>query len=86
VVEPAGVDTATLVTYKVAESAGGGTIPDAVYRDMEFVEAGLVEDRAMAEGVQRGLAARSGEAIFARFESALTHLHEGLAAALDPRP
>jgi phenylpropionate dioxygenase-like ring-hydroxylating dioxygenase large terminal subunit len=83
VVEPAGIDRSSLVTYKVAGPDAGGEVPEAVHRDIAFVETGLLEDRAMAEAVQRGLATRVGDVVFGRFESALTHLHAGLAAALD---
>jgi phenylpropionate dioxygenase-like ring-hydroxylating dioxygenase large terminal subunit len=82
VVEPAGIDRSTLVTYKVARPDASGDVPDAAHRDITFVEAGLLEDRAMAEAVQRGLATGVGDVVFGRFESALTHLHAGLAAAL----
>jgi phenylpropionate dioxygenase-like ring-hydroxylating dioxygenase large terminal subunit len=82
VIEPAGPARSTLVTYKVAEPDADGAVPEAVHRDIAFVEAGLIEDRAMAEGVQHGLAARTDEVVFGRYESALTHLHAGLAAAL----
>ncbi|HUR74205.1 MAG TPA: aromatic ring-hydroxylating dioxygenase subunit alpha [Sporichthya sp.] len=82
VVEPAGQTSSVLVVYKLALPAEDGSIPDAVYRDFAFVETGLLEDRAMAEGVQRGYAARTEDVVFGRFEFALTHLHEGLAAEL----
>jgi len=83
VVEPLGLASSVLVIYKLATPAADGTVSEATHRDIEFVETGLVEDRAIAESVQRGLAARAGDTVFARYESALTHLHAGLAAALD---
>jgi phenylpropionate dioxygenase-like ring-hydroxylating dioxygenase large terminal subunit len=82
IVEPLHQTRTALEIFKVAPAGPAGEIPVAVRRDIEFVEAGLLEDRAMAEGVQRGFAARTEDVVFARFESALTHLHEGLAAAL----
>lgn len=82
VVEPLSQTRTALDIFKIAPPGPAGEIPVAVRRDIAFVEAGLLEDRAMAEGVQRGFAARTDDVVFARFESALTHLHEGLAAAL----
>jgi phenylpropionate dioxygenase-like ring-hydroxylating dioxygenase large terminal subunit len=82
VIEPVSRTQTILDITKVAVPAPDGTIPDAVHRDIAFVEIGLAEDRAMAEGVQRGFAARGEDVVFARFESALTHFHEGLAAEL----
>jgi phenylpropionate dioxygenase-like ring-hydroxylating dioxygenase large terminal subunit len=83
VVEPDGLDRSVLVTYKLAAPDATGGVPDSVHRDIAFVEVGLTEDRAMAEAVQRGLAGRNSDVVFGRYESALTHFHAGLAAALD---
>lgn len=82
VVEPVTVDSSVVHLTQLATPAADGSIPKAVPRDIAFVEAGLAEDWAMAEGVQRGLAARDGEVVFGHYESALTHLHQGLARAL----
>lgn len=82
VVEPVSPTRSVLVIFKLAVPAPDGSIPDAVHRDMAFVETGLREDRAMAEGVQRGFAARTDDVVFGRYEFALTHFHEGLAAEL----
>jgi hypothetical protein len=82
VVEPLTIDSSELVITQLATPAAEGSIPTAVARDIEFVELGLAEDRAMAEIVQRGVLARGGDVVFGRYESALTHLHEGLARAL----
>jgi phenylpropionate dioxygenase-like ring-hydroxylating dioxygenase large terminal subunit len=83
VVEPDGIDRSILVTYKLAAPDATGGVSETVRRDIAFVETGLLEDRAMAEGVHRGLVARNEDVVFGRYESALTHLHAGLAAALD---
>ncbi len=82
VVEPVSPTRSVLVISKLALPAADGSIPDAVARDIVFVETGLLEDRAMAEGVQRGFAARTEDVVFGRFEFALTRLHENLAAEL----
>lgn len=80
VVEPVTVTSSLLHITQLATPAADGTVPKSVTRDIEFVRIGLGEDRAMAEIVQRGSAARSGDVIFARYESALTHFHDHLAA------
>lgn len=82
VVEPVSVSSSLLHITQLATPATDGSIPTSVARDIEFVRVGLAEDRAMAQIVQRGSAARSGDVVFARYESALTHFHEGLAEAL----
>lgn len=82
VVEPVDVGSSLMYLTQFATPAADGSAPQAVERDMVFVEAGLVEDRAMAEGVQRGMGARDGDVVFARYESALTHFHDGLARLL----
>jgi phenylpropionate dioxygenase-like ring-hydroxylating dioxygenase large terminal subunit len=81
-IEPIDVGHGRLEIYKLATAAQDGSVPESAHRDIAFVEAGLREDRAMAEGVQHGLTGRSDDVVFARYESALTHLHEELAAAL----
>lgn len=82
VLEPVSQTRTVLDIFKVAPAGPDGAIPEAVHRDIAFVETGLREDRAMAERVQRGFAARTEDVVFARFESALTHLHEGLDTGL----
>lgn len=83
VVEPVSQTRAVLEITKLAQPEPDGTISDHVHRDLVFVEAGLVEDRAMAEAVQRGMRGRVEDVVFGTFESALTHFHEGIAAELD---
>ena len=82
VIEPMDQSHTALDIVKLGRPGPDGAIPESVHRDIAFVETGLLEDRAMAEGVQRGFAARVEDIVFARFESALTHFHEGLAAEL----
>ncbi|MGQ0629525.1 MAG: aromatic ring-hydroxylating oxygenase subunit alpha [Sporichthyaceae bacterium] len=82
IVEPISATRSLLVIYKVATGPLDAEAELVVKRDIAFIETGLREDRAMAVAVQRGLAARAGDVVFGRFESALTHLHEGLAAEL----
>jgi phenylpropionate dioxygenase-like ring-hydroxylating dioxygenase large terminal subunit len=81
-IEPLDPEHSAMDLYKMATPAPDGSVPANAHRDMEFVENGLREDRAMAEGVQRGLLCRTGDVIFARYESALTHFHDELHAAL----
>ncbi|WP_019876775.1 aromatic ring-hydroxylating oxygenase subunit alpha [Sporichthya polymorpha] len=81
-IEPVSQTRTILDITKVAIPEPDGSIADAVHRDIEFVENGLLEDRAMAEAVQRGMQARIEDVVFGRFESALTHFHDGLAAEL----
>lgn len=82
VIEPVDETHTMLDIVKLGRPDVDGDIPEAVHRDIAFVETGLGEDRAMAEGLQRGFAAGVEDVVFARFESALTHFHEGLAAQL----
>jgi phenylpropionate dioxygenase-like ring-hydroxylating dioxygenase large terminal subunit len=81
-IEPLDIATTRMDLYKMATPAADGSVPENARRDMAFVETGLKEDRAMARGVQRGLQCRTGDVIFARYEYALTHLHDELDAAL----
>ncbi|MGQ0465127.1 MAG: aromatic ring-hydroxylating oxygenase subunit alpha [Sporichthyaceae bacterium] len=82
VIEPVDVGLSQMQIAQFTTPAADGSVPTSAQRDIEFVELGLAEDRAMALEVQRGLAARSGDVVFARYESALTHFHDGLAARL----
>ena len=54
-----------------------------VKRGEDFVKLGAVEDRDVAEGIQRGLKSGANEFLeFGRFEQALAHFHRSLDAAL----
>jgi phenylpropionate dioxygenase-like ring-hydroxylating dioxygenase large terminal subunit len=58
--------------------------PDATAMALQFLDAGVVEDRAMASAIQRSLAGGGNETFeFGRFEGALTHFHRSLGEALD---
>jgi hypothetical protein len=53
-------------------------------RGLELVNDGGAEDRAVACGVQRGLASGANEYLeFGRFEGAIGHFHRNLHALLD---
>jgi phenylpropionate dioxygenase-like ring-hydroxylating dioxygenase large terminal subunit len=57
--------------------------PDATAAAMAFLDAGVLEDRAMAVSIQRGLASGANEYFeFGRFEGALTHFHRSLGEAI----
>ena len=57
--------------------------PQASEQAMAFLDAGVVEDRAMACSIQQSLGSGANETFeFGRFEAALTHLHKSLGEAL----
>lgn len=57
--------------------------PQASEQAMAFLDAGVLEDRAMACSIQRSLGSGANEAFeFGRFEAALTHFHKNLGEAL----
>jgi len=85
VLEPLAVDRTRQFTYTLTN--GGGDDPDALAeakRDAEFVgNTGALEDRAVVEAIQRGLASGSNSHFtFGRYESAIVHFHQTLAAVL----
>jgi Ring hydroxylating alpha subunit (catalytic domain) len=85
ILEPLAVDRARQVTYTLTN--GGGDDPAALAearRDAEFVgNTGAMEDRAVVHAIQRGLASGANDHFtFGRFESAIVHFHQMLAAAL----
>jgi nitrite reductase/ring-hydroxylating ferredoxin subunit len=87
VLEPVAVDRTRLVTYVLFggdEAHGGngdGKPPTA--RGLDLVDAGAAEDRAMALGIQQGMASGANEFYeFGRFEGAIVHFHQNLRAAL----
>jgi phenylpropionate dioxygenase-like ring-hydroxylating dioxygenase large terminal subunit len=85
ILEPLAIDRTRQITYMLTN--GGGDDPEALAeakRDAEFVgTTGALEDRAVVEAIQRGLASRANEAFtFGRFESAIVHFHQTLTAAL----
>jgi len=85
VLEPIAVDRTRQYTYTLTN--GGGDDPAALAearRDAEFVgNTGAQEDRAVVEAIQRGLASGGNSHFtFGRYESAIVHFHQTLAAAL----
>lgn len=85
VLEPLAIDRTRQITYTLTN--GGGDDPEALAeakRDAEFVgTSGALEDRAVVEAIQRGLASGANDAFtFGRFESAIVHFHRTLTAAL----
>lgn len=58
--------------------------PAATQAAMAFLDAGVVEDRAMACSIQRSLAGGGNQVFeFGRYEGALTHFHSSLRDALE---
>lgn len=85
VLEPLAVDRTRQFTYTLTN--GGGDDPAALAearRDAEFVgNTGALEDRAVVEAIQRGLASNANSHFtFGHYESAIVHFHRTLAAAL----
>jgi phenylpropionate dioxygenase-like ring-hydroxylating dioxygenase large terminal subunit len=85
VLEPLGVDRTRQYTYTLTN--GGGDDPDAIAeakRDAAFVgNTGALEDRAVVQAIQRGLASGANDHFtFGRYESAIVHFHRTLTAAL----
>jgi phenylpropionate dioxygenase-like ring-hydroxylating dioxygenase large terminal subunit len=85
VLEPLAVNRTRQHTYTL--SNGGGDDPAALAearRDADFVgNTGALEDRAVVEAIQRGLASGANDAFtFGKFESAIVHFHRTLTAAL----
>jgi phenylpropionate dioxygenase-like ring-hydroxylating dioxygenase large terminal subunit len=84
--EPMAVDRTRVVTFQLAGRApdGAGEAGADARRDADFVALGAVEDLAMAEAVQAGLASGANEALtFGRFEGALAHFHRQLDALVE---
>lgn len=85
ILEPLAIDRTRQITYTLTN--GGGDDPEALAeakRDAEFVgTTGALEDRAVVEAIQRGLASRANDVFtFGKFESAIVHFHGTLTAAL----
>ena len=85
ILEPLAIDRTRQFTYTLTN--GGGDDPEALAeakRDAGFVgNTGAQEDRAVVHAIQRGLVSGANEAFtFGKFESAIVHFHQTLAAAL----
>ena len=86
ILEPLGVDRTRQFTYTLTN--GGGDDPNATAeakRDAAFVgSTGALEDRAVVQAIQRGLASGANDHFtFGRYESAIVHFHRTLTATLD---
>ena len=86
ILEPLAVDRTRQITYTLTN--GGGDDPAALAeakRDADFVgNTGALEDRAVVEAIQRGLASGANDAFtFGKFESAIVHFHRTLHSALE---
>ena len=90
VVEPLSIDRSLLITYVMAKEGAmpsGQASADGPRRGLDLVNDGGNEDRAVACGVQRGLASGANEFLeFGRFEGAIGHFHRNLHALLDGAP
>src|SRR5436190_851210 len=85
ILEPLAVDRTRQFTYTLTN--GGGDDPAALAearRDAEFVgNTGALEDRAVVQAIQRGLASGANDHFtFGRYESAIVHFHRTLAGML----
>lgn len=77
VLEPVAPDRTTMITYRLADPSASET----AFQDAKFVEQGSAEDLEMGRAVQRGLAAGANDVLeFGRFEGAIAHFHQQLAA------
>jgi len=87
VIEPLATDRTLLVTYALTNRPEHDVDAQAASkRGAELVDAGGVEDRAMACSIQRTLASGANEFFeFGRFEGAIVHFHRALHAALGLR-
>ena len=86
VVEPLGLDRATLWTYVMAKEGAArvSEAPSTPGKGLNLVNDGGAEDRAMALAVQRGLESGANEFLeFGRFEGAIGHFHRNLHTLLD---
>ena len=88
ILEPLAVDRTRQFTYTLTN--GGGDDPAALAearRDAEFVgNTGALEDRAVVQAIQRGLASGANDHFtFGRYESAIVHFHQTLSSFLPTR-
>lgn len=83
VLEPVDVARTSFVNYTLARGETLKTNVTAVERDMDFVNAGAKEDRAVVESIQRGLSSDANDVFtFGQFEGAIVHFHRELNALL----
>jgi phenylpropionate dioxygenase-like ring-hydroxylating dioxygenase large terminal subunit len=83
VLEPLTPSRTRQLTWSLAVEPGEAALAEA-RRDAEFVgETGLVEDRAVVQAIQQGMASGANEVYtFGHYESAIVHFHRRLDEAL----
>ncbi len=88
VLEPLAPDRTLQITTVLTNSPEDDSrAQEFLARGAQLVDRGGLEDRAMVESGQRGLAAGANEFLeFGRFESQIVHFHRNLDAALDAIP
>lgn len=85
VLEPVSLDQTRLISFTLADAAGGEAQAEAA-RDAAFVDqTGAAEDREVTCAIQRGMGSGANQVFtFGRFEGAIVHFHRSLDAALRP--
>jgi len=85
VLEPLATDRTRMVSYGLTNQPAHDAEAEAkLHRASQFVDAGAVEDRAVACAIQRGLASGANEFFeFGLFEGAIVHFHRTLDALLE---
>jgi len=81
--EPNGAGRTRQITWTFADPAALKDERAPVSKGLSFVDAGVREDRAVNESIQRGLASGANTAFtYGLFEGAITHMHRNLHARL----
>lgn len=85
VLEPVATDRTRFVTYTLTDRSHQEVDGEqAMKRSRDFLQAGTVEDTAVALAIQQGLASGANEFFeFGRFEGAIGHFHRALHAMID---
>lgn len=85
ILEPVDLTSTRSVTFNLSSRPPQPEGEEAFARDVDFVNAGALEDREIACAIQRGLDSGANDFFeFGRFESALAHFHACLDAAIEP--
>ena len=84
ILEPLAIDRTLVITHTLTDRPENQPEAQAeVKKGEDFVNLGAVEDREVAIAIQRGLASGANQFFeFGRFETALSHFHRSLDAAL----
>jgi phenylpropionate dioxygenase-like ring-hydroxylating dioxygenase large terminal subunit len=84
VLEPIAIDRTRVHSWAMnGRALKNAENPHATEGAMQFLDAGVLEDRAMARSIQRSLGSGANEFFeFGKFEGALTHFHRSLGTAL----